>query len=133
MSARSEGIFPREGFNLDQGFTVTTTPTDAPVNLGNVRTLRVIATEVVHQPPAGNATDGELTYTIGGRTYNFSGEEMMQSMGTNGAFIAHHRGYGSTDNKVSFNTIPGLPDGSDAGGSVSIGGMFIELVDGPAY
>jgi len=44
MAARSSGIFPREGFNLDEAgkITATATGTDAPFTLTAAKTIRVI-------------------------------------------------------------------------------------------
>ena len=44
MAARSSGIFPREGFNLDEAgkITATATGTDAPFTLTAAKTIRIV-------------------------------------------------------------------------------------------
>ena len=64
MSARSTGIFPREGFNLDAELAITATPAAAAVTLKNAKTIRVIVVG------AANIDDGgtnKITVTVGGQ------------------------------------------------------------------
>ena len=42
MAARSSGLFPREGFNLDAECEITTSSASAAVTLTNAKTIRVI-------------------------------------------------------------------------------------------
>ncbi len=107
MAARSTGIFPREGFNLDNECEITTAPTAAAVTLAHAKTIRVIAVGV---------SGGDVTVTLGGETITFTDADLDP----NGVAIAHIRGaLCKTDNNVSYT----------AAGTV--GGVFYELVDGP--
>ena len=107
MAARSSGIFPREGFNLDAQAEITTSPAAASVTLAHAKTIRIIGIGI-----AG----GDATVTIGGQTVVLAEAEADP----NGVCIAHIRGaLCAADNLVSYAT---------AG---TVGGVFYELVDGP--
>ena len=60
MAARSSGMFPREGFNLDAECEITTTPTAAATTLAHAKTIRVICVTL-----AGGDADG-LSVSQGG-------------------------------------------------------------------
>ena len=109
MAARSSGIFPREGFNLDAECEVTTTPTAAAVTLAHAKTIRLIVIGL-----AG----GDATITLGGKTVVIA---EATDLDLNGVGIAHIRGaICDADNNVSYALSAG-----------SVGGVFYELVDGP--
>ena len=121
MPARSTGIYPREGFSLDNAFQVpSTTPVEAPINMRNCRTLRVVA---VNPVVTGDAL---LTILIGGKGEAFSAAGLAANVDPNGVLIYHVRGYSLTTNEVSY--IP-----LENSGTVSVDGVFVELVDGPAH
>ena len=42
MAARSSGMFPREKFDLDANFALTTSAATQEVTLANIKTIRVI-------------------------------------------------------------------------------------------
>ena len=46
MAARSTGMFPREGFNLDAECEITTSSAPAAVTLAHAKTIRVIGINV---------------------------------------------------------------------------------------
>lgn len=132
MAARSTGIFPREGFNLDKAFEVTESVVDAPVNLSNIRTYRVIVVGIQETPAVGDGDVATFNYDLGGKSQgNFTADELVAAADANGVYIAHHRGFGSTDNQVFYTITPGA-DNTGTGQQLAIGGMFVELVDGPA-
>ena len=109
MAARSTGIFPREGFNLDAETEITTTPTAAAVTLSHAKTIRVIVIGLV---------GGDATVTLGGQTVEVAA---ATDLDLNGVGIAHIRGaICDADNNVSYSLSAG-----------SVGGVFYELVDGP--
>ena len=104
MSARSTGIFPREGFNLDAQAEITATPTAAAVTLAHAKTIRLIGINVT----------GDVTVTIGGQSVSL----LVADKDPNGVVIAHIRGaLCDANNNVSYT------------GTAS--GVFYELVDGP--
>jgi len=108
MAARSSGIFPREGFNLDDNFAVTLTPTAAPVTLAYAKTIRVIVLGL---------SGGDCTVTLGGETVVIAEASDLDSQGVG---IAHVRGaLCDADNNVSYSLSAG-----------TVGGVYIELVDG---
>ena len=107
MAARSSGMFPREGFNLDAECEITTTPTAAATTLAHAKTIRVICVAL-----AG----GDATVTLGGETLVLQEADADP----NGVVIGHIRG-------ALCNA-----DNTGTGEQLAIGGMFIELVDGPA-
>ncbi len=131
MAARSTGIFPREGFNLDSAFEVTTTPTDAPVTMNLVRTYRVIILNPTVTPAVGDGGGATFGYQVGDKLYGFTAADLAAAADANGVYIAHHRGFGITGNAVDYQITPGA-DNTGTGEQLTIGGMFIELVDGPA-
>ena len=109
MAARSTGIFPREGFNLDQECEITTSPTASAVTLSHAKTIRVIVIGLV---------GGDATVSIGGKTIVVTEADDLD---LNGVGIAHIRGaLCDLDNNVSYSLSAG-----------SVGGVFYELVDGP--
>ena len=124
MAARSTGIFPREGFNLDNSFKlVEGAGTEAPVNVRNVRTLRVIATGI-------NLTgDAVVAIEIGGEiVYQNDATGFASDLDPNGVFILHVRGFNKPSNLCGFVLFANT-------GTASVdtnGGVFVELVDGPA-
>ena len=131
MAARSEGIFPREGFNLDNAFEITAVETATPVNLANVRTFRVviIASEI---PATGDGGTGVFAYEIGGVIRAFTINDFLAARDANGVFIAHHRGFGLTSpTAAAYEITPGA-DNAGTGQSLSVEFAGIELVDGPA-
>ena len=110
MAARSSGLFPREGFNLDAELEITTSPTAAAVTLANAKTIRVIVIGL---------SGGDATVTLGGQ------EVVITEAGdldANGVGIAHIRGALCDDaaNEVSYSLSAGI-----------VGGVFYELLDGP--
>ena len=127
MAARSEGIFPREGFNLDNGFFISAVQLEAPVNLANVRTFRVVITGAQFTQPTGDGEPALFAYEVGGKTY-----ALVEADFVNGTYIAHHRGFGLDNNSTQYTIFPGAP-GTGTGGTLTIGFAGIELVDGPAH
>ena len=110
MAQRSTGLFPREGFNLDAELEITLTPTAAAVTLANAKTIRVIVLGL-----AG----GDATVTLGGEAVVIA---EATDLDKNGVGIAHIRGaICDADNNVSYALSAG-----------TVGGVFYELVDGPA-
>ena len=106
MAARSSGMFPREGFNLDAECEITSSAAPAKTTLANAKTIRVIGLGV---------TGSDLTVTLGGATVVLDSADADP----NGVVIAHVRGaLAAGSNSVSYTTT----------GSVS--GVFYELVDG---
>ena len=108
MAARSTGIFPREGFNLDAELEITTSTAAAKTTLANAKTIRVIGLGV---------TGSDLTVTMGGQQIVLDSADADP----NGVVIAHVRGaLCDADNNVSY-----------AVTSSTTTGVFYELVDGP--
>ena len=71
MAARSSGIFPREGFNLDEAgkITATATGTDAPFTLTAAKTIRIV---VVGAGGIDDAGTNKITVTLGGQATDFN-------------------------------------------------------------
>lgn len=108
MAARSTGLFPREGFNLDAECEITTSSTAAATTLEHAKTIRVIAVGL---------TGGDATVTLGGEAVVLAAADADP----NGVVIAHVRGaLCSANNNVIYSLSAG-----------SVGGVFYELVDGP--
>lgn len=108
MAARSTGVFPREGFNLDAECEITTSPTAAAVTLANAKTVRVIVIGL---------SGGDATVTLGGQAVVIT---EAGDLDLNGVGIAHVRGtLCDANNNVSYALSAG-----------TVGGVFYELVDG---
>ena len=117
MAARSTGIFPREGFNLDAELEITTSDTAAAVTLKHAKTIRVL---VIGATITG---DGDVTVNIGGKDVVF----LATDLDANGVGIAHIRGaLLDGDNNVIYAA------NANGGSAAVAGGVFYELVDGPA-
>jgi len=117
-------MFPREGFNLDNSFKLTAgAGTNAPVNVRNVRTLRVVA--------IGIQLTGDAVFAIeiGGKIiYTNDAAGLAADVDANGALILHTRGYGKPSNLCGFALFANTGTATVADN----GGVFVELVDGPA-
>ena len=123
MAARSEGIFPREGFNLDNAFQLDDTGSSvSPVNLRYSRTIRVIMVNTVLTGDALLAV--ELYGKIVG---SWDATDLAADKDANGVVIFHVRGHSLPTGTeiVSYAPVPGT-------GTFSTDGIFVELVDGPA-
>jgi hypothetical protein len=120
MAARSSGIFPREGFDLDEAgkITATATGTDAPFTLTAAKTIRVV---VIGASGIDNAGTNKITITLGGQEVVFNAADLDG----NGVGIAHIRGaLCDADDNDAYYTL---------GGTAAIaGGVYLDLVDGPA-
>lgn len=127
MAARSEGIFPREGFNLDNAFEVTETPVAPPVSLTHCRTIRIVIVGLVETAPTGDYTAASLSYTIGEEIYGVD----LAKVDPNGVYIEHRRGHGIAAGDVSY-SVSTSTGTTGTPGDITVGGMFIELVDGVA-
>ena len=116
MAARSTGLFPREGFNLDAELEITTSATAAAVTLANAKTIRVIVLGAANIDDAGT---NKVSVDLGGQVLVFNAADIDK----NGVGIAHVRGaLCDADNEVSY----------VLGGTATVaGGVFYELVDGP--
>lgn len=116
MAARSTGIFPREGFNLDEALQITTSDTAAAVTLKFAKTIRVI---LVGATITG---DGDVTVNIGGKDVVFGANDLD----INGVGIAHIRGaLLDGDNNVVYAA------NANTGSATVAGGVYYELLDGP--
>ena len=108
MAARSSGLFPREGFNLDAETEITTSPTAAAVTLAHAKTIRIIVIGL---------SGGDATITVGGQVVEVA---EATDLDPSGVGIAHIRGaICDANNNVSYALSAG-----------SVGGVFYELVDG---
>ena len=119
MAQRSTGIFPREGFNLDEAgkITATATGTDAPFTLTAAKTIRVV---VIGAASIDDGGTNKITVTLGGQAVVFNAADLDG----NGVGIAHVRGaLCDADDNDAYYTL---------GGTATVGGVFLELVDGPA-
>ncbi len=113
MAARSTGVFPREGFDLDENFEVTTSDVAAPVTLKFIKTIRCILI-------GSNITgDGTATFNIGGRDVVFTANDVD----ANGVAIAHVRGaLCDADNLVKYSLAPGT-------GTATVTKAYLDVVE----
>ena len=126
MAARSTGVYPREGFNLDEETRVlaVASGTAAPggITLKHAKTIRVI---VVGLTGVDNAGTNKLTVTLGGQAVDFNARDLD----ANGVGIAHVRGALCDTNNEAFITKGGTAAIGTAANAAT--GVFLELVDGP--
>ncbi len=114
MAARSTGMFPREGFNLDAETEITASAVAASVTLANAKTIRVI---VINAGGIDDAGTNKITVTLGGQDIVINAADLD----LNGVGIAHIRGtLCDADNNVQY----------VLGGTATVSGVFYELVDG---
>jgi hypothetical protein len=112
MAARSTGLFPREGFNLDAQTEITSSSTPASVTLANAKTIRVI---VINAGSIDDAGTNKVTITLGGQDIVINAADLD----LNGVGIAHIRGaLCDADNNVQY----------VLGGTATVSGVFYELV-----
>ena len=118
MAAQSTGIFPREGFNLDEDTKLTTTQAAIPgVTLKNAKTIRIIGLGI---SGIDNAGTNKVTVTVGGQPVVLQARDADP----NGVYIAHIRGALCDVNNTA---------GYALGGTAAVaadGGIYLELVDG---
>ena len=115
MAARSSGLFPREGFNLDAECEITASAVAASTTLANAKTIRVI---VINAGGIDDAGTNKITVTLGGQVIEVNAADLD----ANGVGIAHVRGaLCDADNNVQY----------VLGGTATVTGVFYELVDGP--
>ncbi len=113
MAARSTGVFPREGFDLDENFEVTTSDVAAPVTLKFIKTIRAILIGADIQG------DGTVTMNLGGRDVVFSAGDVD----VNGVAIAHVRGVlCDADNLVKYTAAPGT-------GTATVSKAYLDVVE----
>jgi|DEB0MinimDraft_6_1074348.scaffolds.fasta_scaffold05752_10 hypothetical protein len=118
MAARSSGIFPREGFNLDSQLEITTSTrgfNQHGVTLASAKTIRLTAVGLT-----SGANDATATVTIGGETVVLD----QADADPNGVVIAHIRGTLCDANNDVIYVLGGTS-------TPVCGGVFFELVDGP--
>ena len=106
MAARSEGLFPREGFNLDDENQVTGVAIGS--NLYHAKTVRVIV--------IGGSGDVVVTLGTAGEVITLGDADADQ----NGVRIGHVRGA----------LCPDEPTGSVCSFTGTATGVWVELVDG---
>ena len=107
MAARSTGMFPREGFNLDEELKLIAGGSTLPANLYHAKTVRVI----------GIGVTADVTVTLGTAEVSLA----VADADPNGVVIAHVRGVLTGD----------APAGTVASYLGTADGVFCELVDGP--
>ena len=107
MAARSSGIFPREGFNLDEELKLVAGGSTLSANLYHAKTVRVI----------GIGVTADVAVTLGAATVDLA----VADADPNGVVIAHVRGVLTGD--AAAGTVASYTGTAD--------GVFCELVDGP--
>jgi hypothetical protein len=113
MAQRSTGVFPREKFDLDAAFQVTTTPTGAAIPLTTFRTIRVV---VLGASGIDDAGTNKVTVTVGGQAVVFKAADLDK----NGVGLAHIRGsLCDANNNISYTL----------GGTATVNSVYLDFVD----
>lgn len=113
MAARSTGVFPREKFDLDNSFKVTTTATAAAIPLTTFRTIRVVVLGAAGIDDAGT---NKVTVTVGGQSVVFKASDLDK----NGVGLAHIRGsLCDANNNISY----------ALGGTATVNSVYLDFVD----
>lgn len=113
MAQRSTGIFPREKFDLDANFALTTSAATQTVTLADIKTIRII---VLGASGIDNAGTNKVTVDVGNQTVDFN----LQDLDENGVGIAHVRGALCDGDNQAFYTL---------GGTATVSGVFLDMVD----
>lgn len=86
----------REGFQLDANTKLETSNKTLGVDLGNIRTVRIIVLDATVTAPTGNGTHGKIELRNAGNSnavfYTIGGAELAANADENGVYIAHVRG-----------------------------------------
>ena len=106
-------MFPREKFDLDANFALTTSAATQSVTLANVKTIRVI---VVGAAGVDNAGTNKVSVDVGNQVIVFN----AQDLDLNGVGIAHVRGALCDGDNQAFYTL---------GGTATVAGVFLDMVD----
>lgn len=109
MAARSAGIFPREGFNLDAATEIGSAGGTLPTNLFHAKTVRIIC--------LGSTADSAVV--VGGETVQLHSADAD----INGVVIAHIRGALLADQPAG--TVVTM-----SGTGITNTKVYFELVDG---
>lgn len=121
MAARSTGMFPREGFSLDAESQVPQNAGGTVALLGDLSKAKTLRFIFVNAAITGNAVITlDLLTTDAGR-YTFGAADVD----ANGMIIHHVRGAimdGGTQD-VAYQLVTNT-------GTVSLGGCYVEMVDG---
>ena len=128
MAARSTGMFPRENYNIDAAMQVPENSGGSVALLGDLSKAKTIRVIVVESAIIGDAEIKVFFDTADSIALTFNALSAGNPIG--GVLIGHVRGAllaGKTQD-VAYQLIAN-------GGSASLGpngGVFLELVDGPA-
>ena len=106
-------MFPREKFDLDANFALTTSAATQTVTLANIKTIRVI---VVGAAGVDNAGTNKVSVDVGNQVIVFN----AQDLDLNGVGIAHVRGALCDGDNQAFYTL---------GGTATVAGVFLDMVD----
>lgn len=123
MAARSTGIFPREGFNLDAETQVPENVGGSVSLLGDLSKAKTLRFVFIGAVITGDASITLNLLTSDTARYTFTADDVDP----NGVIIAHVRGAimdGGTQD-VAYQLVQGT------GSATLSGGCFVELVDGP--
>lgn len=103
MSQRSEGVFPREKFDLDAAMELTTSPQVSPLKLSSVNTWKAIVLGAEGLGEGGEG--GYLQVWAGDRSVQFYAEDID----ANGVGISYIRGssIGETETIVGYEELYG--------------------------
>ena len=102
--ARSEGIYPIEGFSFDEELEITDTSTPAKLPLASIDTIRVI---VIAKRVTGAGSTAVLEVTLGGQGARFESNDTRIDTAEPSVMIFHLRGANSTDNNVQYTITQG--------------------------
>lgn len=134
MAARSTGMFPREGFDLDANMKVTTTAADVGLDLGTIRTIRVLVLDATVVQAAGAGTDAKIELQDADDSdavfYTITSSDLAD-VDENGVYIAHVRGsLFSGISNIKYAYTAGVAGGGTAG-AISGFSVFLDAVEGP--
>lgn len=134
MAARSTGMFPREGFDLDANMKVTTTAADVGLDLGTIRTIRVLVLDATVVQAAGAGTDAKIELKDADDSdavfYTITSSDLAD-LDENGVYIAHVRGsLFSGISNIKYTYTAGVAGGGTAG-AISGFSVFLDAVEGP--
>lgn len=95
MAQRSTGVFPRERFDLDANTKIETTAKDMGLDLGTIRTIRVVILDATVTQAAGGGTDATIEFKDadnGDAVFYTVTSSDLAGVDTNGVYMDHVRG-----------------------------------------
>lgn len=133
MGARS--TYPiREGFQLDSNTKLTTSAKDVGLDLGTIKTIRVIVLDSTVVAPTGNGTHGRIEFKDADDSnavfFTITGAELAAGKDANGVYLDHVRGALWEGRRNVFYTYTAGSAGTGTAGTITGFSVYLDAVEG---